>query len=330
VSALLATLPALLTTAAEPTSLRDSASVIALARSFHDAIRSDDAPTLWASLDDTMRAAVGPAENFEATLTGLVEQTGRLERCLTEVATRQTGIWIYRAGCKFVKSETPLQLTMTFDRDARISGFLIAASPEPHASGHLDYDTKTPLQLPFDGEWTVFWGGRTPEQNYHIVTRDQRFAYDFVLTRGGRTHRDDGRSNADYYCYEQAIRAPAAGKIAWLSDGLPDNRPGEMSPELPLGNGVIIDHGAGEFSVMGHLQRGSLRVKLDQQVSTGDTLARCGNSGNSSEPHLHYHLQDVPEPLAGDGLPAFFRDYLADGTAVGRGEPRRGQQVTGQ
>ena len=73
--------------------------------------------------------------------------------------------------------------------------------------------------------------------------------------------------------------------------------------------------------------RFSVRVKPDQLVAEGDTLGLCGNSGNSSEPHLHYHLQNGPAFGAADGLPAFFNDYVADDKPVARGEPVRGQAI---
>jgi murein DD-endopeptidase MepM/ murein hydrolase activator NlpD len=68
-------------------------------------------------------------------------------------------------------------------------------------------------------------------------------------------------------------------------------------------------------------------VKAGQRVVAGQELGRCGNSGNTSEPHLHFHLQDAPEFGQGNGLPAFFEHYIADGEAVERGEPVRGQTI---
>ena len=62
-------------------------------------------------------------------------------------------------------------------------------------------------------------------------------------------------------------------------------------------------------------------------MQAGQPLALCGNSGNTSEPHLHYHLQDTPRPFDGDGLPALFESYSADGKAVARGMPLQGQVV---
>ena len=74
---------------------------------------------------------------------------------------------------------------------------------------------------------------------------------------------------------------------------------------------------------------GSVRVKVGQRVSAGQILGRTGNSGNSSEPHLHFHVQDLPD-LFGDakGLPVRFADYIADGRRVSSGSPVQGQFIS--
>jgi murein DD-endopeptidase MepM/ murein hydrolase activator NlpD len=94
-----------------------------------------------------------------------------------------------------------------------------------------------------------------------------------------------------------------------------------------VGNHVIIDHGNGEFSLLAHLRRGTLAVELGQTVTAATPLGRCGHSGNTSEPHLHYHLQDTAVFGKGVGLPAQFQGYVADGEAVARGEPVKGQTI---
>jgi murein DD-endopeptidase MepM/ murein hydrolase activator NlpD len=101
-----------------------------------------------------------------------------------------------------------------------------------------------------------------------------------------------------------------------------------MNEEQVLGNHVIIDHGNQEFSFLCHLQNGSVTVKPGQTLAAGDALGRCGNSGRSSEPHLHYHMQNKPEPFRGEGLPAQFSNYRAGDTVVPRGEPKRGETVS--
>ena len=78
---------------------------------------------------------------------------------------------------------------------------------------------------------------------------------------------------------------------------------------------------------MAHLKPGSIKVSVGERVVAGQQVAACGNSGRSSEPHLHYHLQNSPRWFDGEGLPAQFQGFEADGQPVQRGELRRGQLV---
>ncbi|HUO26396.1 MAG TPA: M23 family metallopeptidase [Candidatus Aquilonibacter sp.] len=207
---------------------------------------------------------------------------------------------------------------------------LASLSRHPAPSAFLDYQTKTALHLPFAGEWYVYWGGRSPAQNRHVVANDQRFAYDFlILSNGhrGQSFRGSGQSNTDYLCFGQPVYAPADGTVLKAENDMPDNQPGEMNPKSVLGNYVVLDHGSGEFSFLVHLRQGTLSVNVGDQVHRGQQLAQCGNSGNSSEPHLHYHLQNTPAPFLGDGLPAFFVEYVADGKSLDRGQPVARQTV---
>ncbi|MFJ8592016.1 M23 family metallopeptidase [Streptomyces sp. NPDC093598] len=70
-----------------------------------------------------------------------------------------------------------------------------------------------------------------------------------------------------------------------------------------LGNHIVLDLGNGTHAAYAHLQRGSLTVREGDRVRAGQVLARCGNSGNSSEPHLHFQLMDGPDPDAARGVP---------------------------
>ena len=104
-------------------------------------------------------------------------------------------------------------------------------------------------------------------------------------------HRRDGSKNEDYFCFGREILAPADGLVVEAIDGVRDNTPGSMNPYCLVGNCVVIQHRTNEFSVLAHFQRGTLAVKSGDRVQRGQLLGKCGNSGNSSEPHLHYHLQ---------------------------------------
>lgn len=214
-----------------------------------------------------------------------------------------------------------------WDREDVVTQMLVAPAPTPAPSDHIGYQTRTRLRVPFDGEWTVFWGGRTYPQNRHVVAPDQRFAYDFAVVRDGSTHRGEGGANEDYYCWGSPVLAPASGTVTEATGNLPDQEPGKMDPRNPAGNHVVIDHGQGEHSVLAHLRSGSVTVSVGDRVEPGQIVGSCGNSGNTSEPHLHYHLQTAPRFGEGVGLPAQFLDYVADGHSVARGEPERGQRI---
>jgi hypothetical protein len=208
-----------------------------------------------------------------------------------------------------------------------------ALRQRPAATDFLGYQTKTPLRLPFAGEWYVYWGGRTVAQNKHAVVRDQRFAYDLIVLaegRRGQSFRSLGETNDDYYCFGLPIFAPADGVVVKAQNEVPDNSPGEMNSKRILGNFVIVDHGNQEFSFLAHFQSGSVVVRTGDYAYSGQLLGRCGNSGRSSEPHLHYHLQNTPDPFRGDGLPIFFVDYIANGKPISRGEPVARQAVRSQ
>ena len=173
-----------------------------------------------------------------------------------------------------------MRLTTTVDADGRVIGFLVRPDPSTEApSTFLDYQTKAAARLPFDGTWTVAWGGRTVRQNYHAAYPDQRFAYDILIERDGRTHTGDGSRLADFYCYGQPILAPAAGKVVEAVNDLPDNVPGHMDPAHAAGNHVVLDLGGGEYAFLCHLKPGSLKVRAGDAVVAGQLIGMCGNSG---------------------------------------------------
>jgi len=170
----------------------------------------------------------------------------------------------------------------------------------------------TSLRLPLDGAWKVVWGGDTKELNYHHDTPSQRFAFDFLIAgEDGRSYRGDGTSNEDYYAYGREIVAPANGVVTDAIRGVRDNRPGSMNPYSALGNAVFIRHAEHEVSVFAHFKQGSIRVKVGDEVHAGQVLGLCGNSGNSSEPHLHYHLQNTPVIQDGTGIKCYFSNVIA-------------------
>ncbi|MGA7217707.1 MAG: M23 family metallopeptidase [Candidatus Sulfotelmatobacter sp.] len=215
----------------------------------------------------------------------------------------------------------------------RLARHLAVLGKQPAPTAFFRYQTQTALHLPFANEWYVYWGGRSAARNKHVLTKDQRFAYDFLILAGGRSrqsYRTSGEANSDYYCFGLPIYAPADGRVVSVENEIFDNAPGEMNAKAALGNYVILDHGCAEFSFLAHLRQRTVAVHYDQWVRSGQMLGQCGNSGNSSEPHLHYHLQNTSVPFEGDGLPAFFSEYVANGKSVAWGEPTARQTVRSQ
>jgi hypothetical protein len=165
------------------------------------------------------------------------------------------------------------------------------------------------LALPFRGQWSVFWGGDRAEVNRHVAQPSQRRAADLeVLGTDGATYRGDGKKNEDYYAYGREILAAADGTVVTAIDGVPDNTPGSLNPTSTFGNVVILQHTDSLYSVYGHLQPGKLGVKVGANVKQGTVLGLCGNSGNSSQPHLHWQLQDGPRLEKSWGVEPIFKD----------------------
>jgi murein DD-endopeptidase len=144
----------------------------------------------------------------------------------------------------------------------------------------------------------------------------QRYAIDWVMVdKSGRTFSGDEHKNESYFCYGQKVHAVADGVVTEVKDGIPQNIPGGKSRAVPItletigGNHVIVDLGGGIYAFYAHLQPRSLLVKLGDHVKQGQVLALLGNSGNSTQPHLHFHLIDHNSPLGGEGLPFSYQSY---------------------
>jgi hypothetical protein len=138
----------------------------------------------------------------------------------------------------------------------------------------------------------------------------QRFAIDYVkLGDDNRTFAGDSLKNESYHAHGQEALAVAPGVVVAVKDGIPENVPGITSRAVPItletvgGNYVILDIGDGRCAFYAHLQPGSLRVKVGDRVTRGQAVGLVGNSGNSTEPHLHFHIADATAPLQSEGLP---------------------------
>lgn len=148
----------------------------------------------------------------------------------------------------------------------------------------------------------------------------QRFAIDWIkLGEDGRLVRQGGKIdvNRDYPTYGAHAIAVADATVASVLDGLPERTAGTLPQDTTLqnvtGNHVILDLGGGRYGFYAHLQPGSLRVRKGDRVRKGQVLALVGNSGNTTGPHLHFHVMDGLTALGAEGLPYVIDSFALQG-----------------
>ncbi len=147
------------------------------------------------------------------------------------------------------------------------------------------------IRLPFLGSWSV----SQAHEGEHTHRDEFRHAWDFVITdTENKQYTGSGDLLTDYYCYDKPLLAPADGTVEFVMDRIPDNVVGEVNLKENWGNTVIIKHDDYLYSSLSHLKEGSVKVKEGDSVKEGDVIGRCGNSGRSPYPHLHFQVQKTP------------------------------------
>ena len=145
--------------------------------------------------------------------------------------------------------------------------------------------------LPFYGEWTV----SQAHNGEHTHKGAWRHAWDFIITgHDGQQFKNQGDFVEDYFCFGKAVLAPADGTVAEVVNNIPDNAIGDVNTKDNWGNTVIIKHNETLYSKLSHLKFQSVEVKTGDTVKKGQLIGRCGNSGRSPYPHLHFQFQANP------------------------------------
>ncbi len=210
-----------------------------------------------------------------------------------------------------------ISLSTVWSGDGDLAGFqLVPQGTLP------EVETPEPIvaRLPFEGAWMVLWGGDTEFRNYHAVTPSQRYAADIAIWKDGSTATAPGTENEHYHAFGQPYLAPVSGSVAAVVDGMNDIPPqslGSNPTDHPAGNHIVIETDGG-YVYLAHCQNGSIRVEQGDTVSAGDVVAAVGNSGNTSETHVHIHAQthiDLYDPQA-VGIPLLFENASENGEPV--------------
>jgi murein DD-endopeptidase MepM/ murein hydrolase activator NlpD len=284
---------------------------------------------LWKNLTPRMQAELTSAGGITKLYEAVKEKYGQEGSIENERVIPGPHVQVYMRRARLTAAATSIVTTCSFDDQGKVAGFYVREEQKAAASKFLAYKDKHRYVLPLKGDWLVYTGGRSTYDNYHAIKADERFGYDFTGVRDGKLYAGKGENLEDFFSFGQPVLAPADGIVVAAVDKYDDNVPKKayQTQDPKEGNNIVIGHGSGEFSMLPHLKRGSLKVKAGDQVKAGQEIALCGNSGVSPFPHIQYHLQNTAEWFKGESLPVQFQDYLADGKEVAAGEPVRGQIV---
>jgi len=199
-------------------------------------------------------------------------------------------------------------------------GFVFATTSYhvPFPSHRSFRPSRVKVHAPFEGEWTVAWGGPDDSSPLLATRPDRRFARLFVVVREGATRADrsDPRSA---FAFGEPVFAPCDGRVVRAVSEFSDD--GGTADDL--GNHVVLEIAPEEFLFVSGLARDSLEVKVGDDVVLGQRLGRVGFSSASRilpEPHLGLHVQDTPEPIWGQAIPYYLHDVVLNGAPAQRAE----------
>lgn len=206
------------------------------------------------------------------------------------------------------------------------------------------------VQAPVRGRWLGMNSPASKVPSHGVRAYGQAYAIDLVCDPLDDPRPEFGgpfmRSNVEYPAFGQPVVAMIDGAVVSTSSWRRDHRARSNGwgiiylmiegmireiggPGFIVGNHVTIRGDDGVYATVAHLQRGSIRVAIGDVVTAGSTLGMCGNSGNSSEPHVHAQLMDRASLWTAQGLPMSFSEItIGDSSEVSDSLPENGQHLT--
>jgi len=236
---------------------------------------------------------------------GINENYGAMQKM--EFLDFENGAHVYK-----VTFDTGLRNILIYLNTENKIGGLLVKSHIPKNLPKIERNT-TKMMLPFKEEWFVFWGGETVAQNYHVADENQKYAYDLFMVKDGSSYKGDSKKNESYFVFGKDIIAPCDAKVVKVIKNVIDNIPGELNPKQLTGNTIVLETSKKEFVLFAHLKQNSILVKVGDTVKQGQEIAQCGNSGNSTEAHLHLQLQNVADFFQATGGKLYFSNIMVNG-----------------
>lgn len=190
--------------------------------------------------------------------------------------------------------------------------------------GYYTYKSTVQIISPLrNGNYYVGQGGASPLLNGHFLVKPQTYAVDFLkLGRYGRraSFIFAGTNLYDYAIFGETVYAPSAGEITVVVDKYDDLTPPQTDIINVAGNHVLIKREDNIEILLAHLKKGSIKVNVGDIVTVDTVIGQVGNTGNTSEPHLHMHLERGGKPdtiLNGEGVPFCINgNFMARGNIV--------------
>lgn len=154
---------------------------------------------------------------------------------------------------------------------------------------------KTLLDSPMKGVMCVVQGGNDRIINHHYDLESQKFALDIFKIADTVQQVRDWKIMKEDGCFGQTVYSPCSGRVAHVETDHHDNKIGDTDIGSVAGNYITIEIAKDRYVLLAHLKQNSPTVKVGDKVKAGDPIAQCGNSGNTTQPHVHIQVQSTPE-----------------------------------
>lgn len=255
-------------------------------------------------LDDVMKSLI-PKEEMTAFLSTVKSNFGLIKTM--EFYDINNSAHVYRAAFE----KAIVDISFSLNKKDQITALFIPRNSFENSSVLKRNATK--MIFPFKEEAFVYWGGKTEDLNYHMADLNQQYALDIIMVANGAPYEGDSTKNESYFIFGKDIIAPCDAKVVKVIDGIEDNVPGEVNRAEVTGNTMILETERKEYLLFAHIKENSILFKEGDLVKQGQVIAQCGNSGNTTQAHLHFQVQNTDDLFNTIGAKIYFDEVIVNG-----------------